>query len=166
MRFNGATVTANSFQSGQWSASCPCMRHSFSSPRSLNGFRASRSGWTGSSRIDRIYQCGMSLTLKVRNLSLLRPALRPVPGPAPSPCDPSTGQGTHIFSANGCWSYFITDEGVTERGKGDRKLLALASKERLVRILEKMLDEREFLSEYGVRSSVLVLWHFDLLERY
>ncbi len=55
---------------------------------------------------------------------------------------------------------------MTERGKGDRKLLALASKERLVRILEKMLDEREFLSEYGVRSSVLVLWHFDLLERY
>ena len=39
-----------------------------------------------------------------------------------------------------------------EKGKGDRKLLALASKERLVRILEKMLDEKEFLSDYGVRS--------------
>lgn len=39
-----------------------------------------------------------------------------------------------------------------EKGRGDRKLLALASKERLVRILEKMLDEKEFLSEYGVRS--------------
>ncbi|KAF8552505.1 hypothetical protein OG21DRAFT_1415935 [Imleria badia] len=37
-------------------------------------------------------------------------------------------------------------------GKGERRLLALASKERLVRILEKMLDEDEFLSEHGIRS--------------
>lgn len=38
------------------------------------------------------------------------------------------------------------------RGKGDRRLLALASKDRLVRILEKMLDEDEFFSEHGIRS--------------
>ncbi|KII92355.1 hypothetical protein PLICRDRAFT_102685 [Plicaturopsis crispa FD-325 SS-3] len=37
-------------------------------------------------------------------------------------------------------------------GRGERRLLALASKERLVRILEKMLDEDEFLSEHGIRS--------------
>ncbi|KAG6372413.1 Six-hairpin glycosidase-like protein [Boletus reticuloceps] len=37
-------------------------------------------------------------------------------------------------------------------GRGERRLLALASKERLVRILEKMLNEDEFLSEYGIRS--------------
>ncbi|TFK74071.1 glycoside hydrolase family 63 protein [Pluteus cervinus] len=37
-------------------------------------------------------------------------------------------------------------------GKEQRRLLALASKERLTKILEKMLDEDEFLSEYGVRS--------------
>ncbi|KAF5385960.1 hypothetical protein D9615_002643 [Tricholomella constricta] len=37
-------------------------------------------------------------------------------------------------------------------GKGQRRLLALASKERLVSILEKMLDEDEFLSEHGIRS--------------
>ena len=37
-------------------------------------------------------------------------------------------------------------------GKDQRRLLALASKERLVKILEKMLDEDEFLSEYGIRS--------------
>jgi hypothetical protein len=48
---------------------------------------------------------------------------------------------------------------IRSSGKGDRKLLALASKERLVRILEKMLDEKEFLSEYGVRS--LSLYHHE-----
>ncbi|RDB16730.1 hypothetical protein Hypma_002430 [Hypsizygus marmoreus] len=37
-------------------------------------------------------------------------------------------------------------------GKDQRRLLALASKERLVKILEKMLDEDEFLSEHGIRS--------------
>jgi hypothetical protein len=45
------------------------------------------------------------------------------------------------------------------RGKGERRLLALASKERLVKILEKMLDEDEFLSEYGIRSSVPRRFH-------
>ncbi|EIW83007.1 glycoside hydrolase family 63 protein [Coniophora puteana RWD-64-598 SS2] len=38
------------------------------------------------------------------------------------------------------------------RGRGERRLLALADKDRLVRILEKMLDEDEFFSEYGIRS--------------
>lgn len=40
-------------------------------------------------------------------------------------------------------------------GKDQRRLLALASKERLVRILEKMLDESEFFSDHGIRSCVL-----------
>ena len=39
-------------------------------------------------------------------------------------------------------------------GKGERRLLALADKDRLVKILEKMLDEDEFLSEHGIRSYV------------
>jgi len=37
-------------------------------------------------------------------------------------------------------------------GRGERRLLALASKERLVSILEKMLDESEFFSDHGIRS--------------
>ncbi|KAH8995603.1 Six-hairpin glycosidase-like protein [Lactarius akahatsu] len=38
------------------------------------------------------------------------------------------------------------------RGRGERFLLALASKDRLISILEKMLDESEFFSEHGIRS--------------
>ena len=37
-------------------------------------------------------------------------------------------------------------------GKEQRRILALASKEGLVKILEKMLDEDEFLGEHGIRS--------------
>jgi hypothetical protein len=37
-------------------------------------------------------------------------------------------------------------------GAGDRKLLAITNKDKLHRILEKMLDEAEFLSPYGIRS--------------
>lgn len=39
-----------------------------------------------------------------------------------------------------------------QRGKGDRVLLSLVSKERLVKILRRMLDGSEFLSEHGIRS--------------
>ncbi|HEY7529814.1 MAG TPA: glucosidase [Gemmatimonadota bacterium] len=37
-------------------------------------------------------------------------------------------------------------------GRGDRRLLSLVTPERLRRILARMLDEREFLSPYGIRS--------------
>ncbi|PGH23472.1 hypothetical protein AJ80_02426 [Polytolypa hystricis UAMH7299] len=38
------------------------------------------------------------------------------------------------------------------RGKDDRLLLALVSRDRLEQILKKMLDETEFLSDHGIRS--------------
>jgi hypothetical protein len=38
------------------------------------------------------------------------------------------------------------------RGKDDRLLLSLVSEDRLKKILHRMLDETEFLSDYGIRS--------------
>jgi hypothetical protein len=37
-------------------------------------------------------------------------------------------------------------------GVGERRLVAFLTRERLVRVLQKMLGENEFLSEYGIRS--------------
>lgn len=39
-----------------------------------------------------------------------------------------------------------------QRGKDDRMLLSLVNEDRLVKILRRMLDETEFLSEHGIRS--------------
>ncbi|KAI9788029.1 MAG: hypothetical protein M1835_002519 [Candelina submexicana] len=41
---------------------------------------------------------------------------------------------------------------MSRKGKDDRILLALVSKERLVKILKRMLDETEFLADHGIRS--------------
>ncbi|HTI38171.1 MAG TPA: hypothetical protein VL484_11450 [Vicinamibacterales bacterium] len=38
------------------------------------------------------------------------------------------------------------------RGRSDRRLLAILDRDRLARVLEVMLDEREFLSPHGIRS--------------
>ena len=45
------------------------------------------------------------------------------------------------------------------RGKDDRLMLSLVSKERLVKILKRMLDVTEFLSDHGIRS--LSKYHQD-----
>ncbi len=37
-------------------------------------------------------------------------------------------------------------------GVGERRLLSIVDKEKIVRILQKMLDENEFLSPYGIRA--------------
>ncbi len=47
-----------------------------------------------------------------------------------------------------------------EPGKGDRRLLALLRGSRMKRVLRRMLDETEFLSEYGIRA--LSQYHRDL----
>jgi len=51
----------------------------------------------------------------------------------------------------------VSRRNMTVDGEGDRILLCLASKDRLVRILQKMLDESEFLSDFGIRSHVFHL---------
>lgn len=63
-------------------------------------------------------------------------------------------KGSYIVcsSESGAFFSYPNRDCFIARGKGERKLLALASKERLVRILEKMLDETEFLSDHGIRS--------------
>jgi glycogen debranching enzyme len=42
--------------------------------------------------------------------------------------------------------------GLDERGMASRRLLSLVDKDRLRRVLSRLLDEREFLSPYGVRA--------------
>jgi hypothetical protein len=46
----------------------------------------------------------------------------------------------------------IHPTGEGRRGYGDRGIFAVVNEHRLRRILERMLDEREFLSPYGIRS--------------
>jgi len=41
---------------------------------------------------------------------------------------------------------------IDETGVGERRLLSILDREKLVRVLRKMLDEDEFLSPYGVRA--------------
>ena len=49
-------------------------------------------------------------------------------------------------------SYLIQDVACLEAREGGRRLLAITDRERLRRILRIMLDENEFLSEFGIRS--------------
>ena len=41
---------------------------------------------------------------------------------------------------------------IAKRGKGNRILLSIVSKDRLEKILKRMLDEEEFFSDHGIRS--------------
>ncbi|KAK3387032.1 protein phosphatase 2c [Podospora didyma] len=56
------------------------------------------------------------------------------------------------FIENRCDVAERTMHSIAKRGKGNRILLSLVSKDRLVRILERMLNEDEFFSPHGIRS--------------
>ena len=53
----------------------------------------------------------------------------------------------------------LTIANMNERGHGERMLLSIVNKHRLEKILQKLLDEDEFLSDYGIRS--LSKYHLD-----
>ncbi|KAK4120828.1 hypothetical protein N657DRAFT_648622 [Parathielavia appendiculata] len=56
------------------------------------------------------------------------------------------------FMNNRCDVAERTMHSIRTRGRGNRILLSLVNKERLVKILERMLDEDEFFSPHGIRS--------------
>ncbi|HIK19434.1 MAG TPA: glucosidase [Leptolyngbyaceae cyanobacterium M33_DOE_097] len=96
--------------------------------------------------------CGKSVLLKVRSLVGLVPLF------AVTPMEPATLEQFPDFKRRTEW--FIQHRpdltsGIAcmqRHGQGDRRLLAIVDQERLHRLLTRLLDENEFLSEYGIRS--------------
>ncbi|KAI2631706.1 Six-hairpin glycosidase [Xylaria nigripes] len=72
---------------------------------------------------------------------------------------PSFKKRVNWFMENRCDLAERNMASIQKRGKGDRILLAMVSKDRLEKILKRMLDEDEFLSEHGIRS--LSRYHKD-----
>ncbi|KAL6793560.1 family 63 glycoside hydrolase [Trichoderma sp. SZMC 28013] len=65
---------------------------------------------------------------------------------------PSFKKRVEWFIANRCDLAERNMASIRKRGKGDRILLSIVSKERLEKILKRMLDEDEFFSDHGIRS--------------
>lgn len=65
---------------------------------------------------------------------------------------PSFKRRVDWFTKNRCDIAERNMASIRKRGKGNRVLLAMVSKDRLEKILHKMLDPNEFLSEHGIRS--------------
>ncbi len=90
--------------------------------------------------------------LKVRSLVGLLPLL------AVETLEEETMQKLKTFSRRAKWfmskrPYVFKDHACDLHPEmGNRKLLSILNKERLLSILKYMLDENEFLSEYGIRS--------------
>ena len=92
--------------------------------------------------------------LKVRSLVGLMPLL------AVETLENDLIQSLPVFKRRLNWFYenrvFLRDRGdmacVQHPGKNSRRLLSIVNRDRLVKVLGPMLDENEFLSEYGIRS--------------
>ena len=97
---------------------------------------------------------GRIVPLKVRSLVGLMPLL------AVETLEPDLLERMPVFHRRLDWFFrnrsYLRDEGsmacVKASGKRSRRLLSVITRDRLVRILQRMLDEDEFLSPYGVRS--------------
>jgi len=95
---------------------------------------------------------GQAITMKVRSLVGLIPLL------AVAALEPGTLEEMEVFNRRLNW--FITHRpelrghmaSVHQPGAGERRLLAILTRERLVRILGHLLNEDEFLSPCGIRS--------------
>ncbi len=95
---------------------------------------------------------GNAVRLKIRSMVGLLPLF------AVDTVEPDIMEKMDVFTRRVHW--FIDNRphlsnsmaSVDVRGIGERRLFALLTRERLVRVLRRLLDENEFLSEYGVRS--------------
>ena len=93
-----------------------------------------------------------SSPIKIRSIVGLLPLL------AVETFGPEVIESMPIFYRRMCW--FVDNRpnlsanmaSVYETGVGERHLFSILTKDRLIKVLEKMLDETEFLSPYGIRS--------------
>jgi len=97
---------------------------------------------------------GSMIPLKVRSLVGLMPLL------AVETIEHELLESLPVFNRRMNWFFgnrvYLRDQGnvacVKSPGKNSRRLLSIVNRERLVRVLKPMLDEKEFLSPYGIRS--------------
>jgi hypothetical protein len=97
---------------------------------------------------------GRITRLKVRSLVGLMPLL------AVETLTPELMEAMPVFARRLHWFFenraYLRDQGhmacVQTPGHLSRRLLSIVNRERLVRVLRHMLDEDEFLSDYGIRS--------------
>jgi hypothetical protein len=97
---------------------------------------------------------GGVIPLKVRSLVGLMPLL------AVETLEHDLVESLPVFKRRLNWFFknrvYLRDQGnvacVKSPGKNSRRLLSIINRERLVKVLKPMLDEKEFLSPYGIRS--------------